>query len=510
MTAAQREERTTFGAGASRPASLVVAMAVGAGLLIVTATGRAAAGVALMAATGVAVGVATLCRAREGPAWAAVGAALTPLLALGAMAGVALVAAGRGALESAAAGDVGAVIPATTLAVGVGLAAFGATGTLGDGIGEGAVRRVHRSALTTATVVGTAFGAILLTRFDALGALPVPTVDLGALLDPVLSPGGPTVSLVSFFVLVVAAALAGRAALSTLPITELAPRERREAVGRAVDRLDADLRAAVKYGVVAASASLPTVLPVVRETLPVVGLGALVAPTAPRAVLLGLGVVVAAVTLLGRLLQALTGSVAPALGRLLPATTGGVLVLLVAFGGGGAIRGLVGALPPTIRPVATDLLATLSPAGVVLGAVTVALGGLTAALLALVVCSGVGLLPTRGSSGTLAGAGLTLCAVVLGVGVAPVLATFALVGLGIVAWDTTDQGVAARADLGPRSAGRIEAVHAVGSVAVATAGVGVAWLALSVVETIGMADGVLVGAVAAVAGAVILLGVLRG
>ncbi|AZH24197.1 hypothetical protein [Haloplanus aerogenes] len=510
MTAAEQEERTPFGAGASRPASLVVALTVGAGLLVAAATGRATAGVALMAATGVALGAATLCRAREGPAWAAVGAALTPLIALGAVAGIALVAAGRGVLGAAAGGDVGAVLPAVALAGGGGLAAFGATGTLGDGIGEGAVRRVHRSALATATIVGTAFGAILLARFDALGALPAPAVDLGALLDPVLSPGGPTVSLLSVFVLFVATALAGRAALSTLPITELAPRERREAVGRAVERLDADLRVAVKYGVIAASASLLTVFPVVRETLPVVGLGALVAPTGPRVLLLLVGAVAATLALVGRLLQAVTGSVAPVLGRLLPATTGGVLVLLVAFGAGGALRGLVESLPPAARLVATELLATLSPAGVVLGAVTVALGCLTATLLALVVCAGVGLVPTRGSSGALAGAGLTLCGVVLGVGSAPALATFALVGLGVVAWDASDQGVAARADLGPQSAGRIEAVRAVGSVAVATVGVGIAWLALGVVGTVGMADGVLVGAVAAVAGAVILLGVLRG
>jgi hypothetical protein len=511
MKAGESTERSaTLGAGASRPASLVVALAVAGGLLVTAATTGGAAGVALTAATGVVLGVTALCRAREGPAWAAAGAALTPLVALGAAAGVALVATGRGVLAAAVSGDVSAALPAFGLAVGTGVAAFGATGTLGDGIGEGAVRRVHRSALATAAIVGSALGVVLVTRFEALGSLPTPTVDPVALLDPVLSPGGPTVSLVTFFVLVVAVALACRAALSTLPITELAPRERREAVERAVDRLDADLRATAKYGVVGASVSLPTAIPAVREAFPVVAVGALVASTGLRSVLLGLGAVPAALALVGRLLQAVAGSTASTLGRLLPATAGGVPVLLVAFGADGAIRGVVDGLPPAARGVGTELLAALSPAGVTLGAVTVALSGLTAALTALVVCSGVGLVPTRGSGGVLAGTGLTLCAVVLGVGSAPALATFALVGLGVVAWDTSDRGVAARADLGPQSAGRIEAVHAVGSVAVATAGVGVAWLALGLVDTVGMGDGALVGAVAAVTGAVILLGVLRG
>jgi hypothetical protein len=501
---------TTLGAGASRPASLVVALAVAVGVLVTATVGRGSGGVALLAATGVVLGAATLCRARDGPAWAAVGAALTPLLALGAAAGVALLAAERGVLGAGVGGDLGAVLPAVALAVGIGMAAFGATGTLGDGIGEGAVRRVHRSALATATIVGTAFVAVLVTRFEALDGVSAPTVDIASLLAPVHSPGGPTVSLVSFFVLVVAVALACRAALSTLPVVELAPRERRAAVERAGDRLDAHLRVAVKYGVVAAGASVTTVLPVVRETVPVVGVGALLAPTGIRVTLLAVGVVAAGLAVAGRLLQAVTGSTASALGRLLPATAGGVWVLLVAFGAGGAIRGVVDGLPPAARPVATDLLATLSPAGVALGAVTVALGSLTAALTALVVCSGIGLVPTRGSGGALAGTGLTLCGVVLGVEAAPALATFALVGLGVVAWDTSDQGVTARADLGPLSAGRIEAVHAVGSVAVATVGVGAAWVAFGLVGQVAMADGALVGAVAAVAGAVILLGVLRG
>jgi len=510
MSAGASTDSAALGAGASRPASLVVALAVAVGVFVTAVTGRGAGGVALMTGTGVALGAATLCRAREGPAWAAVGAALTPLLALGAAAGVTLLAAERDTLGAGVGGDFGATLPAVGLAVGVGVAAFGATGTLGDGIGEGAVRRIHRSALTTATVVGTAFGAVVVTRFEALDGIPAPTVDVGAFVAPVLSPGGPTVSLVSFFGLVVAASLACRAALSTLPIVELAPRERRAAVERAVDRLDADLRAAVKYGVVAACASVTTVLPLVRETLPVVGAGALLAPTGPRVALLAVGVVAAGLALAGRLLQAVAGSTASALGRVLPATAGGVWVLLVAFGAGGAIREVVDGLPPAARPVAAELLSTLSPAGVALGAVTVALSGLTAALTALIVCSGVGLVPTRGSGGALAGAGLTLCAVVLGIGSAPALATFALVGLGVVAWDTSDQGVSARADLGARSAGRIEAVHAVGSVAVATVGVGVAWVALDLVGRVAMADGALVGAVAAVAGAVILLGVLRG
>jgi len=512
VTTRQTEKSETLGAGASRPASLAVAVAVGTGLLVVGAMGRAVGGVALTTVAGIVLGVATLCRAREGPAWTATGAALTPLVALGGAVGVALVVDGRGVLGAAAGGDVSAALPAVALAVGAGVAAFGATGTLGDGIGDGAVRRVHRSALTTSTVVGAAFGAVLVARFEALDALPTPTVDLGVLLDPVLSPGGPTMALVSFFLLLVAAALSCRAALSTLPITELASRERREAVERAAERLDTDLRATVKYGVVAASVSLPTVLPVVREALPVARVGALVAPTGPRVLLLGLALVAAGLALAGRLLQAATGSTASVLGRLLPATTGGVWVLLVAFGATGAIREAAGSLPSAARPVATELLTTLSPAGAALGATTVALAGMTAALTALIVLAGIGLIPTRGSGGALAGAGLTLCAVVLGVGSAPApaLATFALVGLGIVAWDASEQGVAARADLGPWSAGRIEAVHAVGSVAVATVGVGVAWVALGLVDTVAIADGALLGAVAAVAGAVLLLGVLRG
>ncbi|AXG05648.1 hypothetical protein DU500_03915 [Haloplanus rubicundus] len=486
----------------ARPASLTVALAVGVGLIVAGVTGGTAAGIALTAAAGIALGAAALVRSRDGPAAAATGAALAPLVALGGVAGVVLVAAERGVLG----GGLVAALPAVALAVGAGVAAVGATGTLGEGIDERAVRRVLRSAAATLTVVGLAFVALLAARFDAVS---VPTLSPGALLDPVLSPGGPTVALVTFFGLVVAAALACRWALSTLPITELLPRARREAAERAVDRLDADCRVAMKYGVIAASASLPTAIPAVREALPVVGVAALLTPTGPRLLLLSVAAVAATLALVARLLRAMAGTTASTLGRLLPATAGGVLVVLVAVGASGQIRTAVAGLPSAVRPVAADLLGALSPTGLVLGVAAAALGALLASLTALFVALRIDLVPARERGGALAGVGLSTCAVVLGVGAASPLATFVLVGLGVVAWDVSDQGAAVRADLGSGSAGRLEAVHAVGSVATATVGVGVAWASLGLVGAVALPDGVLVGAVAAVAAAVILLGVVR-
>jgi hypothetical protein len=264
-----------------------------------------------------------------------------------------------------------------------------------------------------------------------------------------------------------------------------------------------------KYGVIAASASLPTAIPAVREALPVVGAAAFLAPTGPRLLLLSVAAVAAALALAARLLRAMAGTTASTLGRLLPATAGGALVVLVAVGAGGQIRTAVAGLPPAVRPVAVELLDALSPTGVALGAAVAALVALLAALTALFVSLRIDLVPARERGGALAGAGLSTCAVVLGVGSAPALATFVLVGLGAVAWDVSDQGAAVRADLGAGSAGRLEAVHAVGSAATATVGVGVAWVSLGLVGAVALPDGVLVGAVAAVAAAVILLGVVR-
>jgi hypothetical protein len=498
---------STLVAVATRPANLTVILAAGVGLTVAAVAGGAAAGIALVAAAGVALGAATLVRTRDGPAAATVAAALTPVVALAGLAGVALVVAGRGAPG----GGLGAAAPAVALAVGAGLAVFGATGTLDDGLSAGAIGRVHRSATATSTVVGAAFVAVLGAGFDVFDWLP-PSFAPGALLDPVLSPGGPTLSLVTFFGLVVAAALAGRWALSALPVVEVVPRARREAVERAVDRLDADCRAAAKYGVVAASVSLPTAIPAVREVVPVDGVAALVAPAGPRVLLLSAAGLATTLALVGRLLRALAGRAASTLGRLLPATAGGLWVVLVALGADGAVRSAVQGLPAAVRPVASGLLRALSPAAVALGVAVVALAALTAALTLLRVLRGIDLVPTRGNGGALAGTGLSTCGVVLGLGAAPALATFVLVGLGVVAWDVSDQGAAVRADLGPgsESAGGIEAVHAVGSVAVATVGVGVAWATLGLVGAVSLPDGALVGAVAAVTAAVILLGVLRG
>jgi hypothetical protein len=488
---------------ATRPTSLTVAIAVGVGLVVPVVAGEAAVGIALVAAAGGGLGVAALVRTHDGPAAAAAGAALAPVVAVAGGAGVALLAAERGTLG----GGLGAAVPAAAVGVGAGTAAFGATVALDGGVSEVAVRRVHRSAMATAAVIGVAFVAVLAAEFGVVGGFP-PAFAPGALLGPVLSPGGPTLSLVTFFGLVVAAALAGRWALSALPVVEMAPRARREAVERTVERLDDDCRAAAKYGVVAASASLPTAIPLVRETLPVVGVAALVAPSGPRLLLLFVAALAATLALLARLLRAAAGA-ASTLGRLLPATVGGLLVVLVAIGLDGVIRAAAGALPATVRPVAGDLVGALSPAGAALGVAVVAVGALTVAVTTLRLLLRIDLVPTRGNGGALAGTGLSTCAVVVGVGPAPAIATFVLVGLGVVAWDVSDQGAAVRADLGPQSAGGVEAVHAVGSVAVAAVGVGVAWATLGLVGAVALPDGALVGAVAAVAAAVVLLGVLR-
>ncbi|WP_251341664.1 hypothetical protein [Haloplanus halophilus] len=494
----------TLGAGASRPASLVVGGAVAGGLTLVAATGGGAA-VGLTAASGGLLGVAVLCRAREGPAAAAAASALVPVVALAGLGGTGLLVAAR--VDPAALGRPLALLPALALALGTGLAAFGAAGTLGDGIGDGAVARTWRSATASASVVGV---ALLARLASGPGALPAPAVDVGGLLAPLLAPVGPTLGLATFATLVGAAALAGRAAVSALPVVELTPRRRRDDVRAAVERVAAALLTAAKYGALAALASVLTVLPPVRAAIPVAALAALVASSALRSGLLALAVAAGGVALASRLLRAAAGETAATLGRLLPATAGGVGVVLLAAAGGGVVRPLVGGLPAGVRPVAASLLAALSPAGLVLGVALVALVALTALLTALVAAGGAGLLPTRGSGGALAGVGLGAVATVLGVGGADPLVTFALVGLAVVAWDASDRGVSARADLGPRSAARIEAVHAVASVGVATVGVAAAWAVTGLVGAVPPPDGALVGAVVAVAGAVVLIGLLRG
>ncbi|MFB6195802.1 MAG: hypothetical protein ABEI80_06500 [Haloplanus sp.] len=510
--AASAAPSASLGAGASRQTSAVVALLVGTGLALAATLGGGVPGIGATAAAGVALGVAVLCRARDGPEWAAAAAALTPLAALGGVAGVGLVAVERGLFGGTGGTPLRTVTSTLGFALGAGMATLGATGTLGDGLGDGAVRGVWRSAVATTGTVGAAFAAVLVARFDPLASLPTPGIDPGAILRPLMAPTHPTVALVSFPILVVAAALAGRSALSALPITELVSRRQRESVAESVDRLDAALTATVTYGVLATGVSLLSVLPSVRAAPPVRMLALVLASPALRGAVLALGAVAAGLALAGRLLRAVAGGTASTLGRRLPATAGGAGVVAAAVVGGGAVRSLSAAvpLPRPVRALVADLVTSLSPAGFVLGATLFALVGLTAVLTVLGLGLATGLVPARGSAGALAGAGLVLCGAVAGVVGASGVGVFVLVGLGVVAWDASAQGVAARADLGPRSATRIEAVHAVGSVGVAAVGVAVAWAAYGLVTRVALADGVLVGAVVAVAGSVLLLGVLRG
>jgi hypothetical protein len=308
----------------------------------------------------------------------------------------------------------------------------------------------------------------------------------------------PDLSLVGFALLLGTAALTTRLALVTVPLARLAPRERREGVQAAVDRLRTTTRllglfAGLLLGVTAVllgSGRLARLR--VGESAAATALGWLSAPPVVG-LLTGVAALAGFVAVLALAVRRLTGLGERAVGRLAAVVAGGCFALGVL--GFVAVRGplLGGGSAAGFGLAVLGPLATLVALGLVVGAAS------------------VGLVPDRAGPGALAAGGLLVTAIGAGTSGVPPVLVFALVAGAMVVWDTATFGLGLTVELGhvPETR-RLELVHAVVSVglgAVAVLGLtGVEALRTAVAADVGGPAALVVAAV----GVLLLLVPLRG
>jgi hypothetical protein len=503
------------GAGSTRAATAITAVAVAVGIALLSTVPSDPRGAVLTAASGALLSVAALLWALDRRAATAAASALFPPGALLAAAGLALAARASGALGLVVAGtgtatdgrtQVTAFVATAGVSVAAWVAAFGAAGTLRDGIGDGAVKRLWRGAVLTTTVVAGSLGLVVGSRSDALAGLPAIDGAVTLLRTSVLAPTTPWVAAVTLFGTVAVACLTLRAALVTVPVVELASRRHRGRVRARVERVESALgtgftvaSTALVVGSVAASQSS--------------ALGALVLAVSPpplRSTIVALVFLSGLVATVGRALQRVTGSTADVVGRTLPAAAGSLLLVAVASVAGVAVPWLLAALPESTRPVARNVLRVLSPPGLALAIAFLALVATTGVLGVIVLGGAVQYVPARNGGGAIAGAGLVLGALVVGATGGPPAVVFGVIALALVAWDVSERGVETRAELGSAGTTRTTVVHALGSATLAALGVTLAWLLLLSLASFSATDRTVVAALAVVTGSVVVLGVLRG
>ncbi|WEL22739.1 hypothetical protein [Halorhabdus sp. BNX81] len=504
------------GSGTTRIATLVMGLSVSAGVWLLVGAGGSMRATAVSALAGGTLGIAVLLSAGETPLRRAVSTLFVPVTAVLLVGGFGL-AIFDGVLGTLGDGFRVPVVGRALLAhVGVAVAAsagtFGVLGTITDGIGDGAVARFWKTAITTEIVLVAALGLLVALRFDALD---LPTGDLSAAADPFLRPADPRVALVTFWLIVAGGLVMGRRTLSALPLVELAGRSSRPQLETGLDRADSVLRSAT-VAVVAVTflsalgfATDPDAGVFAMESIqPVLS----VLENQPlRRALVAVTLALGAIVLVVGGLQRVTGSVTGLLRRLIPSILGGVVVIVAAWFASPFVAGLLADVPATYRPSAASLLDALTPAGALLAAVAVAVFLLAVLLAMLVGAGGVSYVPARNGGGAIASAGLAVGTILVGVAGGGPVVVFAGVALSIVAWNASERGVTTRAELGARGALHLDVVHTVAALSVALPGMAVAWLLYSnTLSDLAVPGGTLVGVLATLAASLVLLVALRG
>lgn len=510
------------GSGTSRTALLLVALAVIIGIAaLVTSTGSVRSPAMATVAGGL-LGVAVIFRASDTPLGTAIASAIVPLVGVLAVAtaGISVldasaVAAASGGSSAGMPGNLRFVVRHLGVTIGAGLGAFGTVGTLRDGIGDGAVGQLCRSIVAMLAVIGTALVVILAPSHEAILRLPVAAMNLSPFVDPLFSPNDPGITLLTFWVLGTVAVWSAKAALNRLPILALASRSRRERMSSLVEQIDGVLWGGVRFCllfVVATSllligadtTAMFEAVPVAREVVT-----ALEAPVL-RVFLLSAIAVLAGITLFIQVIKCTTGSVASAIRAHLPAAFGGILAILIAVIAAPLVGKVRSRLPEGFNESVGTFVESYSPVGVVLAAVAVAVFLLLLALTVIALGGALGYVPSRSAGGAIAAAGLVVGALSVGATRGSAVVVFFVVALSLLAWDVNEYGVTIRAEL-KNPATRTETVHAVGSLAVAALGVGVAWGFYGILlGAVAVPNGSLAGAIGTIVAVLLLLGMLRG
>ncbi|WP_372479107.1 glycosyl transferase [Halomicrobium sp. HM KBTZ05] len=372
----------------------------------------------------------------------------------------------------------------------VALVALGSTWT--DTTSASAVRpALFQEGLTYLSMVG--WGIVVVVLGGA--ALLVRTV-----VGPAGSGPGPTAALSTFLVVVFVGVLSFRLGLRWLPIRQLTPRNRREAVDRRLGQLRLATTVVLIGTLVAVLCVLPAwflgwfdavyaLFPPARVLFPVL------ATPIPVVAVLGVGVVTLALGLVALTLRRLTRPVDTTANRLLAPVAAGLVLVIGFLPFALSLIPVPGSAPPIV------LVAFL-----VLGPIALYLLGWT-----VVAAQYLSLVPERAGGPALAAGGMvfaTIGAALTGVPTPLVVATAVV---AMVVWDVSSFGLGVTAELGhlPETR-RLELFHAVVAVVLGAATV-LSLSLLGVVRT-SLAGEVAatVAAALAVFGVLVLLTPLRG
>ena len=420
------------------------------------------------------------------------------------------------------------------IVVGCVLAVLGAVLGVRSVVGPATLSRYYWTVVRTGTIplTVTAFaagGAVLseVARGPGPGATPVGAV--GGLLGWLATPG-PGLHVASFFLLVSAAAMGVRAAVTALPVAELLADRGVGGVGGR--RLGTVSRWLLYIGVATLGAALAGLYVDVQFRTParlavavgpgVAGpLAGLTGAATLRAPLVAVGLAAAAVVAGTRLLRRTArASLTGAARRVGPVLVGGVLTLAVLPVAAPAFDRLVAEVAGRLPSVfATEFRQVAGSVGEFYGPETVVLGVMAACLvvagllvLAARLLLWLGYLSRRRAGFATASAGLFLATVFAGTLETPAPLVFGGLVVSLLVWDAGEYGTTLGREVGRRARTYSgELVHLGGTVAVGVVGIAAALAAQAALDgqAVDPSPTAVAGLVAALAGVVLLVAALR-
>jgi hypothetical protein len=354
-------------------------------------------------------------------------------------------------------------------------AGFGAVAAFTGGVGGGAVGRAFSVVVAATALPFVAGVAAVLVRLQARTQLFGVLGDLGGIVATILVlPTGDAVDVVAFVFLLAVTARALAAGISAAPLTELAPRHRRDAVAArsrqavvvclSVWRLAALSWPLVFLAFVAGGENLAHQFPAGLAS----AFGSLASSGAVRVAMLvatAASLVVVAVLRAGRLV---TGDHRDSLRRLAPTAGGGFLAVVVGVVFAGDVVGATrGAVPAGFRVFLDRAVDAFGEPALALGALVVPMAGVASLLLVFAGLGRIRAVPQQAAPAAVAAAGLVFAGIFGGIQDAPPEFVFGTVAAGMVAWDVGEYGVGLVGELGRGApTARVELVHVAASVGV--------------------------------------------
>ncbi|MFW6320724.1 MAG: hypothetical protein ACOC0Z_02635 [Halohasta sp.] len=491
---------------------LVVAVAAG-GWLLTTATDTtrpaAVAGVA-----GGLLGLTILIRDTETPIGTAVATLLLPVPSL-----LGLVALGlpvREIVPLAMEGEpfVRPLIGGLGVTIAVGVAAFGVVSTLDTGVGKGAVATLWGTAVMASFGIGLALAGLLVVQLEALTAVPIPGVDGSLVTEFVYRPSEPSVVLVTFWLLCFLLVGMLKLLVAVAPILELSSQTKQEAVRRGLSRTHSVLN--LLFALLLLVTTMSAIVTMGESDLGTfvgrfpAAFELFAAPGLRRGLVAGIGLLTLGTLALGGL-QFVTGRVTDTVGSLVPSALAGGGAVAVAVVGSPVVPGLLDRVPDTPAVPVDQVATALTPPGVILTGLAIAMLLLTGVLSVIVTAGGFKYIPRRTAGSAIASGSLGFGAIAVGVAGAEPLVVFAAVAVSILVWNIGERSVTTRAELGALWPIQLEAIHTFSALGLAALGVGLAWgLYTNALGRLAVSGGTLVGVLASTVGVLLLVVALRG